>query len=117
MLAQFSHFDWVFELDNTLGMFLDKVIYPYENFTNPLTLSNFNTILPIEPNEALLYGMYILCMFMMIVAYWPKEKLEMQEESYPCRRMMWIRFAVSSGVGAIPFLLYMGSIVRQIVFG
>lgn len=117
ILAQFSHFDWVFELDNTVGMFMDSVIFPYEKFSNPLTMSNFNTILPIETNEFLLFGMYILCLSAMIVSYWPREHMDMQEDTYPCRRMMWIRFVISYAIGAIPFLLYLGSIARQIVFG
>ena len=119
LLAQFSHFDWVFELDNMVGMFMDKVIYAYQSFTNPLTMSNFNTILPIEENEHLLYGMYILCLGAMIVSYWPQkgEKRELQDDSYPCRKMMWIRLLISGGCGMIPFLLYFGSIARQIVFG
>ncbi|MDD2970515.1 MAG: hypothetical protein PHE02_00090 [Lachnospiraceae bacterium] len=122
VLVQFSHFDWVFELDNMAGMFVDKVIYSYEKFTNPLTMSNWNTILPIEENEFLIYGMYILCLAAMILAYWPGKDLaekgmEAQEDSYPCRKMMWIRFIITFGIGCIPFLLYFGSIARQIISG
>ena len=117
ILAQFSHFDWVFELDNTVDMFMDKVTFPYESFTNPLTMSNFNTILPIETSEPLLFGMYILCLAALVVSYWPREHMDYQTDEYPCRRMMWIRFIISFMIGAIPFLLYLGSIARQIVFG
>jgi len=117
LLAQFSHFDWIFELNNAENMFLDKVVWAYQSMTNPLTLSNFNTILPIEPNEFLLYGMYILCLVAMIIVYRPGKEMEMQADDYPCRKMMWIRFALSFCVGAVPFLLYLGSIARQIVFG
>ena len=116
ILADMSHFDWCYELNNTVGMLMDK-IFPYAGFTNPLTLSNFNTILPIEEYEFFLYGMYIICLLAMIIVYYPKKEIQFQEESYPCRRMSWIHFVVSFGVGAVPFLLYLGSIARQIVFG
>lgn len=116
LLAQFSHFDWVFELNNMKGMLLDKLVFPFEKFTNPLTLSNFNTILPIEDFEYLFYGMYILCAAALIILYWPKENMENQEETFPFRKVLWLRFGIFFLIGAVPFLLYCGSILREILF-
>lgn len=116
ILVQFSHFEWVFELENARGMLLDRFIFPYESFTNPLTISNFSTILPIEDFEYFLYGIYILCVLAMIILYWPKKKMEYQTETYPFRAAAWLRFAIVGFTGLVPFLLYVGSIVREIIF-
>lgn len=117
ILAQFSHFDYVFELErNTKNMFMDKFIFPYENFTNPLSLSNFNAILPIDACQDLLFGFYILFLVTLIILYWPKSSVTLQTDEYPCRKVLWSRLAIHAFVGCIPFLLYIGSILREWIF-
>ena len=115
ILAQYSHFDWVFEIGKNTNYMLMDIIYPFANFDNPLTLSNWNTILPIYENESILYGIYIVCLATLIYLYYPKADSQHLDDSYPYRHMCWFRFIIGGFIGTIPFLLYLGSILRNII--
>ncbi|MDD3141736.1 MAG: hypothetical protein PHX08_22610 [Lachnospiraceae bacterium] len=116
LFAQFSHFYWVYEMDdNAFHMFLDKVVFAYDKLSNPITLSNFNSSFPMDEYQYLLYGMYIVCLVALIALYWPKQEMEQQTDIYPCRWVAWIRAIIFYGVGALPFLLYLASILRTFI--
>ena len=75
ILAQFSHFNWVFELYNTKKMPLNA-LYSYESFSNPINLSYLLRVFYINDFQYLFYGLYILCLITMILLYKPKKNME-----------------------------------------
>lgn len=114
MWAQFLHFPWIFDLNNTNYMLLD-VLYrrSYYFFTNPTSL---NDVVKIVGDEGLLYGLYILCLITILVLYRPKKDMECRDEEFNARCILWVRFGVQYVVGALPFLLYIFNIVIDRVF-
>lgn len=115
ILAQFSHFEWVFELYNTRNMLLN-VLYGYDDLTNPITIFEFVTLFKITEFEYLFYGLYILCLVTMLILYRPQEKIEYKDNEFPARTVLWIRFGIQYAVGALPFLLFILSIFREWIF-
>lgn len=113
ILAQYSHFYWVFEIGKNTEYMLMDILYPFTSLKNPLTMSNWNSILPISDNESVLYGIYIVLLVTLIYLYYPKADNKYLEESYPYRSMCWLRLIIGGFIGTIPFLLYIGSIVRN----
>ena len=112
IIAQYSHYNWVFELYNTKKMILDALC-KYDNFTNPITLQDTVSFLYIDEFEYLFYGLYILCLVTMLLLYRPKKNMEYKGKEFNSRYVLWIRFGIQYIIGALPFLLYLLSIVRE----
>lgn len=115
MLAQFSHFYWVFEIDNTKNMLLD-LIYRFEKIANPFMVSDIMSDLNIDDYEFLFYGLFILCLAFLIAMLRPKAEVEYKSEAFSSRKIVYTRFAIQYVVGALPVFLYVCSVLRNIIF-
>ena len=115
IMAHYSHFDYVFDLQNMKHMFLETFLGSYENLTNPITLQNFVGVV-VSDAENLYFGLYILCLVTLLILYRPKEKMLYKSDNFECRKELWLRALIHFTVGALPMLLYFASILREIIF-
>lgn len=114
MLAQFSHFYWVFEIDNTKGLLLD-MIYRFERIENPFMVVDVMCALDIDAYEFLFYGLYILCLVFLIVLLRPKKEIIYKNDVFDSRGVLYKRFVIQYMIGALPVFLYIGSVLRNII--
>ncbi len=114
MLAQFSHFYWVFEIDNTKDLLLD-LIYKFDRIENPFMVTDIMSDLYIDDYEFLFYGLFILCLAFLIVMLRPCRSLSYKSDEFDSRRVLYSRLAIQFIVGALPVFLYICSIIRNII--
>ncbi|MDE7415203.1 MAG: hypothetical protein K2N44_02640, partial [Lachnospiraceae bacterium] len=114
MLAQFSHFYWVFELYNTKDLILD-LVYRYERIDNPFMVADIMSDLYIDDYEFLFYGLFILCLAYLIVVLRPKRGTAFKSDEFNSRGVLYPRFFVQYVVGALPLFLYICSIFRNMI--
>lgn len=115
MLAQFSHFYWVFELDNTKNLLLD-LIYRFDKIGNPFMVTDIMSDLNIDDYEFLFYGLFILCLAYMIYLLRPKNEMLYRSDEFNSRKVLYLRFAIQYLIGALPLFLYICSIFRNVLF-
>lgn len=115
MLAQFSHFYWVFELSNTKNMLLDR-IYRFEQIANPFMVADIMCDLNIDDYEFLFYGLFMLCLAFLIIVLRPVAEVEYKSDDFSSKKVLYIRFAIQFIVGALPVFLYICSVLRNIIF-
>lgn len=116
MLAQFSHFYWVFEIDNTKNLLLD-LVYRFERIDNPLMLADVMCALDIDDYEFLFYGLFMLCLAFLIVLLRPKKEIMYKNDVFDSRRVLYGRFVIQYLTGALPVFLYICSVLRNMMIG
>lgn len=114
MFAQYSHFYWVFELDNTKNLLLD-LLYRFEWMANPFMVTDIMSDLYIDKNESLMYGLYILCLAFMIIMLRPKKEIQYKSDEFDNKKVLYPRFAIQYVIGAMPVFLYICSIFRDLL--
>ena len=114
MLAQFSHFYWVFDLYNTKDLILD-LVYRYERIDNPFMVTDIMSDLYIDEYEFLFYGLFILCLAYLIVVLRPKRGTVIKSDEFNSRGVLYPRFFVQYVIGALPLFLYICSIFRNMI--
>ncbi|MDE7273205.1 MAG: hypothetical protein K2N95_09105 [Lachnospiraceae bacterium] len=114
LLAQFSHFYWVFEIDNTKNLLLD-LIYRFEKIDNPFMVMDIMGDLYIDDYEFLFYGLFILCLAFLLVLLKPKSGVIYKDDEFNSRRVLYLRFGIQYVIGALPLFLYICSIFRNFV--
>ena len=114
VIGHYNHFNYVFDLQNMKGMFLETVMGSYENLTNPITVANFTGVIVAEM-EGIYFGLYILCLITMLILYRPVPDMVYKDKEFCCRKELWIRAMMQLGIGALPLLLYFASFLRELV--
>ena len=115
LVAQYASVEYLFDLENARYMILDKLLYRYENFTNPLAVGDVMGVLGLWEYKYLLYALYILCLSTMLILYRPKKNMEYKSEEFSSRKVLWTRFGIQYAVVILPLFLYIVSIFRELI--
>lgn len=114
MLAQFSHFYWVFEIDNTKNLLLD-LIYRFDKIDNSFMVADIMCDLNIDDYEFLFYGLFILCLAFLLVMLKPQSRVIYKNDEFNSRSVLYWRFGIQYVIGALPLFLYICSVFRNYI--
>ena len=114
IIGHYNHFGYISDFPNMKNMLLEKIMGSYKDMENPITLENFTGVI-VDEMEGIYFGLYILCLVTLLILYRPVPKMETKDETFACRKELWIRAAVHIVIGALPLLLYFGSWFREII--
>lgn len=116
LVAQYAYVDYVFDIEKAKDMILDRFIYKYDSFTNPVSVGDVMGKLGLWEYKYLLYGLYILCLSTMLILYRPIKNMEYKSEEFNSRKVLWARFGIQYAVVILPLFLYIISIFRELIF-